>query len=104
MTPDVFWFRLPDDEGMLMSLKPGELRCYLVVTRAIQRDCNEGRISVSQVAGRAKISRKSAQDALAKVVSKGLLKCEKRDGTTAIYRLPFSWKEKDRSPTRDQSK
>lgn len=54
MTSDaeVFWWRLPDDEAFLMSLKPAELKCYLVASRAIQRDRNGGLISVRQVAKR----------------------------------------------------
>lgn len=33
----MYWFRVPDDEQMLMSLSPAQLRCYLVVIRRIQR-------------------------------------------------------------------
>ena len=38
-----FWWRLPDDETALMSLGLAELKCYLVVARAIQRDRNGGK-------------------------------------------------------------
>jgi hypothetical protein len=26
-----YWFRIPDNEAALMSLKPAELKCFLVV-------------------------------------------------------------------------
>jgi hypothetical protein len=56
----LFWFRVPDVESGLMSLKPAQLKCYLVVLRAIQRDRNRGLISVRQVAKRARLSVNSA--------------------------------------------
>lgn len=38
----VYWWRIPDIEDVLMSLRPAELKCYLIITRAIQRDRNAG--------------------------------------------------------------
>jgi hypothetical protein len=102
----VYWFRLPDNEELLMSLTLATLRCFMVVVRAIQRDRNAGRISLHQIADRAKISRKSAQRAIVKLVEQGLLNCDKHPGVTPVYHLPFSWIEKEnrRSPVGDRSK
>jgi predicted transcriptional regulator len=101
--PMRYWWRLPDDLEMLMSLTPAELRCFMIVMHAIQRDRNEGEISLPQIAERAQVSRKTAQQALASLITRGRLNCEKRQGATAVYRLPFSWVQKEnRSPTGDQ--
>jgi hypothetical protein len=97
-----YWFRVPDDLELLMSMKRAELRCYIVVVNAIQRDRNEGRISITQVAKRARISRKTAQEELVGLVGKGHLCCDKRPGTTTVYRLPFSWEDGKGSPVRDE--
>lgn len=98
-----YWFRFVDDLDMLMSMKPAELRCYLVVARAIDKDRNAGEISITQVAKRARTSRKTAQKELASLVAKGYLLCDKRLGQTSVYRLPFCWRGINESPVRDQS-
>jgi hypothetical protein len=96
MTPrgdeaSVYWFRLPDDEAALMSLRPAELKCYLVVTRAIQRDRNGGRISERQVSQRAGVSLRHAHDALARLVELDRLRRKGKPGSTAKYSLPHAW-------------
>ena len=87
----LFWFRVPEVETGLMSLKRSELRCYLVVLKSIQRDRNGGLVSVRQAARRARISPNSAQKALASLVRGGWLlrHGERRAGYT--YGLPFLW-------------
>ena len=40
-----FWFRLPDEEQMLMKLTPAQFRCYHVVMRDIQRSKNAGYVA-----------------------------------------------------------
>jgi hypothetical protein len=74
----MYWFRVPDVESGLMSLKPAQLRCYLVVISAIQRDRNRGLISVRQVARRARLSVNSAQLALTHLVLTGWLNRESK--------------------------
>jgi len=86
-----YWFRVPDDETTLMSLPPAQFKCYMVVLRAIQRDRNAGRISVRQVAARARITSPHAHKALRALFRRGLLECEVRPRTTAVYSLPFRW-------------
>jgi hypothetical protein len=54
-----------------MSLRPAELKCYLVVTRAIQRDRNGGELSIRQIAKRARVGKRHAEDAIHVVVSRG---------------------------------
>lgn len=98
----VYWFRLPDDETILMKLKLAELKCYLVVMRDIQRAKNQGLISVRQVARHSGISLNHVHEALSSLVEKGYLLCEKRPGAIAKYSLPFNWKKQDRSPTGEQ--
>jgi hypothetical protein len=98
--PIVYWFRLPDDEAMLMSLRPAELKCYLVVVRAIQRDRNKGKLSIRQIAERAQLSPKHAHTAVVRLVDLGLLACRLRPGVTGVYRLPSEWR--DRTPTRER--
>ncbi len=56
-----------------MSLRPAELKCYLVVIRAIQRDINGGELSIRQIAERANLSPQHAHRAIAAVVDRGLL-------------------------------
>jgi DNA-binding IclR family transcriptional regulator len=73
-----FWFRLPDDEAMLTSLKPAELRCYLVVMRDIQRSRHRGLISARQVSDKTGISLQHTHAALESLVANGHLNCEKR--------------------------
>jgi hypothetical protein len=88
----VYWFRVPDDEAILMALRPAELKCYLVVARAIQRDRNKGKLSVSQLAARADLSRHHAHKAVNRLVDLGILLCDGKTGTTAVYRLPVQWR------------
>ena len=97
----VFWFRVPDDEGLLMSLKPAELKVFLVVLRDVQRARNTGRISSRQVADRTGLSLQHAHAALGSLVTKGLLECDKKPGATTVYTLPFSWRA--RPPAGEQS-
>jgi hypothetical protein len=88
-----YWWRLPDDEPALMGLGLAELRCYLVVMRAIQRDRNRGRLSVRQIAERARLSSLGhVHSVLAGLVKRGMLVCDVRPGSTAVYRLPALWK------------
>jgi hypothetical protein len=98
-----YWFRLPDNESQLMSLRLGELRCYLVVARAIQRDKNKGKISVRQVAERSKMAVQNAHKALNMLVAGGLLACKKKPGSIAVYSLPIDWASgPNRSPVHEQ--
>jgi hypothetical protein len=90
----LFWFRVPDVESGLMSLKPAQLKCYLVVLRAIQRDRNRGLISVRQVARRARLSVNSAQAALTHLVDNGWLNRESKPRATSVYTLPHAWVER----------
>ncbi len=87
---------------MLMSLKPADLRTYLVVCRAIQRDKNHGRVSARQVAQRAGLSLRHAHAALEKHVSEGRLHREGKPGSTATYSLPFGFRGDNRIPTGEQ--
>jgi DNA-binding IclR family transcriptional regulator len=86
-----FWFRVPDVESGLMTLKRAELCCYLVVLKSIQRDRNGGWVSVRQAAQRARINPTSAQRALASLAAGGWLirHGERQAGYT--YSLPFLW-------------
>ena len=89
----LYWFRVPDVESGLMSLKPAQLKCYLVVLRAIQRDRNRGLISV-QVAKRARLSVNSAQLALTHLADNGWLNRESKPRATSVYTLPHAWVER----------
>jgi len=91
-----FWFRILDDEPLLMDLKPSELKVFLVILRDIQRARNTGRISSRQVADRSGISLRHAHAAIQELITKGLIECTTRIGATAVYRLPYKWR--DRSP------
>jgi hypothetical protein len=91
-----YWFRVPDDETMLMSLKPAQLRCYLVVMRDIQCAKNHGLISARQVAGRTRVSLKHTHAALETLVTRGILSCVKKRGATAKYSLPYLWVEREK--------
>jgi hypothetical protein len=99
MAEGQFWFRLPDTENMLMSLKPAELRCYLVVMRDIQRAQYRGLISARQVSDRTNLSLRHAHAALENLVKNGHLNCEKRTGATTRFSMPFEWgKQSNCSP------
>jgi hypothetical protein len=94
-----YWFRLPDEETMLMSLRPAELRCYLVVMRDIQRSKNSGLISARQVSDRTGISLQHTHAALESLVATGRLECNKKPGSITRYSMPFTWEtQNNRSP------
>jgi hypothetical protein len=97
-----FWFRLPDEEQMLMKLTPAQFRCYHVVMREIQRSKNAGLISTRQVAERTGISLRHTHAALAALVMQGHLKNEKRPGAITKYSMPFTWYEKDSRSSTDE--
>ena len=92
-----------------MQLSPAELKVYLVVTHAIQRDGNKGLLSVSQVAKRADLSERHARkaiDALCRsrllirvnrVTGAELTRKEEWNGRTVKYANPIQWKQKDTS-------
>ena len=98
----VYWWRVPDDEAALMSLRPAELKCYLVVLRAIQRDKNAGMISERQVSQRAGVTFRHVHGALARLVELGWLCREGKLGATATYSLPHSWNIGNCIPTGNQ--
>jgi len=79
----LYWFRVLDVESGLMNLKSAELSS-LVVVRAIQRDCNNGVLSVRQVAKRAKLSLTCAHFA-----HRIRINCLKQDNTERddVYRV-----------------
>lgn len=88
--PVVYWFKMPDVMADLRDLRPRELRCFLEVVRAIQRDTNGGCLSHREVARRVGISPQHACLALKELVVAGLLTRVVRPGSTAIYGLPFT--------------
>lgn len=94
-----YWFRLPDDEAGLMSMRPAEFKCYVVVLRAVQRDRNAGKISTRQVGKRAGISFQHAHEALSSLSGAGWLRTTCEPGKTAVYSLPHSWNTLHCSPT-----
>ncbi len=100
--PEVYWWKLPDDEERLMALKPAELRCYLVVLRAIQQDKNAGLISERQVSKRARVTFRHAHSALVRLVKSGWLCRDGRPGATATYSLPHAWKGSNCIPLGNQ--
>ena len=73
-----------------MSLRPAELKCYLVVTRAIQRDRNGGELSIRRITERANLSPQHAHRAIA-AIDQGLLLREGKPTSTAVYSLPVNW-------------
>lgn len=88
-----FWWRLPDDETALMSLGLAEVKCYLVVMRAIQRDRNGGKLSLRQIARRTGLSSLGNVHAvMADLVKRGMLACEVIPGRMAVYGLPTAWR------------
>jgi hypothetical protein len=101
---ELYWWKMPDDEGRLMALKPAELRCYLVVARAIQQDRNKGRISERQVAIRARVSLRHTHSALGKLVESGWLERAGKAGATATFVFPHGWKGPNCIPTGKQLK
>ena len=85
-----------------MSLKPAELRAYLVVVRAIQRDKNAGFISERQVSERSGVSLRHAHNALVRLIELDMLHRKGKPGATATYSLPHTWKGDDCTPTGKQ--
>jgi hypothetical protein len=85
-----------------MSLTPAELKCYLVVLRAIQRDRNGGKISARQVSARSGVALRHAHEAMSKLVQSGRLRCEVKGGSTAVYSLPIAWQTGNCIPTGEQ--
>jgi hypothetical protein len=102
-----FFFKVPDDLEFLMRLRPAELRVYLVVQRAIQRDRRRGEVSVRMVAKRAGLSPFHAGKALASLCDAGHLAAVKVDGKTTVYTYPpgLRWATKsDCTPTGAQGR
>jgi hypothetical protein len=97
-----YWWKMPDDEPGLMALKGAEIRCYMVVSRAIQQDRNKGRISVRQVATRARVSPRHAHAALGRLIELGFLCRVGRAGATTMFDLPHGWKGSNCIPTGKQ--
>jgi hypothetical protein len=89
--PVLHWFKVPDDIRTLTGLRRSELRCYLEVLRAIQRDKNKGQLSHREIAKRVALSPRHTLKALNALVVAGLLVCEVRPGAMAVYRLPFQF-------------
>jgi hypothetical protein len=86
-----YWWRVPDDEELLMRLRPAELKCYLVITRAVQRDSNGGKLSIRQIAERARLAPQHAHGAIGVLLDRGLLLRDGKPGSTAVYNLPAEW-------------
>ncbi len=92
MTFSGFWFKVPDELDSLLGLPPAQLKAYLVVTRAVQRDRNGGRLSVRQVAARARLNPRHAREALSKLCAAGLLAAKEQKGCTTTYTNPIIWR------------
>jgi hypothetical protein len=105
-----YFFKVPDELIQLLdTLSPAELKAYLVVLHGIQKDRNEGLLSVRQVADRSKVGQKYAHAAMGKLTERGLLKVRSGYRRTGVYEIPFSWKTSkdsahDCAPTGEQSK
>ena len=94
-----FWFRLPDDEQALMSLTHAQLKCYVVISRAIQRDKNLGKLSIRQIAQHANLNPKHAHAAVTSLIQSKRINCDTRPGCVSVYSLPFEW---NRTPVGEQ--
>jgi hypothetical protein len=92
MTFSGFWFKVPDELDTLMGLPPAQLKVFLVVCRAEQRDRNKGLLSVRQIAERARLSYQYACIAANALCGRGLVAAEKSDGRTTLYGVPVQWK------------
>lgn len=88
----VYWFRLPDEIEYLMSLKPAELRVYLVIAHSIQKDRHAGLLSDRQIAKRAGIGVRHVCRGKKRLLLDGKIIVEVQPGRTAKYRLPHGWK------------
>jgi hypothetical protein len=113
-----YWFRIPAELNVLMGLSPAQLRVYLVVTHAIQRDRNGGLMSWSQIGQRAGLSRRHVGEAIETLCQGGLLVRVNRvrgavmrdpaewNGRTVKYANPIQWRQRDSEnqfPTGHQS-
>lgn len=111
-----FWFRCPDELDLLMRLRPAELRVYLVVMHAIQRDRHGGLLAMSQISSRAGLSVRHARAAIDELCQRRLLMRVNRatgaelseprewNGRTVTYATPVQWRQRDASnlvPTGD---
>ena len=105
-----YWFKMPGDAAdldILMQLPPAEYKVFSVVAYAVQRDRAGGLLSASQIATRAKLSERRAQEAVASLCRKGrLLRLNRAtgaaltnpaewNGRTVKYGLPIQWKQRD---------
>lgn len=97
-----YWYRMPDC-SWLLKLPAAQLRCYLVILRAIQRDRNHGKISLRQICERTGLSLSSVQEAVTALVELGCLKRIGEPGKTAEYSLPFSWRTSQSARQPDRS-
>jgi hypothetical protein len=113
---EVFWFKMVDDIGPLMDLKPLELRVYLVIVRAIQRDQSKGLISLRQIKARAHSGTLGRiQEAVNALCQKGFFaRHDKHTGDLLThpeqwrsrgieYRLPYEWWRRDSSARGEQN-
>lgn len=66
-----FWFRCPDELDTLLALPPAQLKVFLVVMRAQQRDANGGKLSLRQIAQRAGLSYNHTQAAAHARIQRG---------------------------------
>ena len=104
-----YWFKVPSEIDQLMQLSPAQMKVYLVVTHAIQRDRNEGLLAMSQIAERADLSERHARKAIETLCQRRLLirvnrvtgaeltRKEEWNGRTVKYANPIQWKQKDTS-------
>jgi len=101
-----YWFKVPSETDALMRLKPLELKVYLVIARAIQRDLNKGLISIRQIQERTHSgSLGCTQEAVDAVCSGGFFtRHNPKTGTKLTdpedwkareveYRLNIEWKQ-----------
>ena len=92
---------------MLMQLSPAELKVYLVVIQAIQRDRNRGLLAISQIAKRANLSDRHARKAIESLCRRRwllrvnratgveLTRKEDWNGRTVTYANPIQWRQRD---------
>jgi hypothetical protein len=102
-----FWFKVPVELDILTELKPAELKVYLAVIRAIQRDRNGGLLAMSQIATRANLSTHHARDAVYSLCQRRLLTRvnpvtgleltdkEEWNGRMVTYGNPIQWIQRD---------
>jgi len=107
----VFWWRMPDDTSSLMDLGHLELRAWIAIARAIQRDRNKGRLSIRQIRKRAhsgSVGRTcEAVNAVCDprfqyhftrhnpITGARLTEPEQWKGREVEYRLNLDWKQRD---------